>query len=382
MARLRGILEQLVGLAQVLERQRGVGVRAGDAEVEQDLPAPLRRRWLLERAGEIGHRAVGRAAPHRRLGRLHQQVHDPFLRAPRHREQVRGHLIGLCAGFTQHRGGTRVHQLALSRRQLLVDGLAHQRMHESERRSGTQDLRAREAPARVGHLLLGQLGQLGHGRQVGALAEHGNGPGHAHGLVREAREPQQHGARHGARPDVRHHVHVRGVGLHAVRLERAEQLAQQQRVPAGHACARGAEALVGLGAEPRPHQLGDRGAAQGAGVDRVGDRVVLDLGDQRGIGSRVRAPQRRADQRRHVLEPADEVGEVAKRGAVAPVQVVHRQQQRPVGRHVRRQPVEAVQRREGRIGRQRRPPASPRPRRSRAPAPPRPPASARAPRRP
>ena len=84
-------------------------------------------------------------------------------------------------------------------------------------------------------------------------------------------------------------------------------------------------------------------------MDGVCGRVVLDLSDQRGIGARVRAPQRRADQRGHVLEPPDEVGEEAQRGAVAPVQVVHGQQERPVGRHVRCQPVETVQRREGRI---------------------------------
>ena len=178
---------------------------------------------------------------------------------------MRGHLVGLGAGVAQHRGGTRVHQLALTSRQLLVDGLAHQRVHEPERRPGAEDLRPGEHPARVGHLLLRQLGQLRHGRQVCALAEHGHGAGHAHGLIGEAREPQQHRARHGARPDVRHHVHVRGVGLHAVRLERAEQLPQQQRVPAGHPRAGGAEALVCLGAEPRAHQLGDRRAAQRAG---------------------------------------------------------------------------------------------------------------------
>jgi hypothetical protein len=72
----------------MLERERGVGVRAGYPEVEQDLAAPRRRGRLLERAREIGHGAVRRAAPHGGLSGLNQELDYPFLRAPGHREQV------------------------------------------------------------------------------------------------------------------------------------------------------------------------------------------------------------------------------------------------------------------------------------------------------
>ena len=77
---------------------------------------------------------------------------------------------------------------------------------------------------------------------------------------------------------------------------------------------------------------------------------MADLRDQRGIRARVGAAERGAHQRGHVLEPAREVGEEAQRRPVAPVQVVHRQQHRPVRGHVRGQPVEAVERREGGVG--------------------------------
>ena len=68
-----------------------------------------------------------------------------------------------------------------------------------------------------------------------------------------------------------------------------------------------------------------------------------DLGDQRGVRAGVGAPQRRADQDGHVLEPPDEVGEEAERWTVAPVQVVDRQEERPIRRGVGREPVEAVE---------------------------------------
>jgi hypothetical protein len=182
-------------------------------------------------------------------------------------------------------------------------------VHEPERRARVQDLRPRQRPARVGHLLLGDLGERRHGREVGALPEHRHGAGHAHGLVRKAREPKQHGARHRPRADVRHHVHVRGVGLHAVRLERGQQLAKQQRVAAGHPRAGSAEALVGVLTQARPHEVGHRGGAERAGPERVRERVVADLRDQRGVGAGVGAAEGCAHERGHVLQPAREVRE-------------------------------------------------------------------------
>ena len=152
----------------------------------------------------------------------------------------------------------------------------------------------------------------------------------------------------------RHHLDVRGVGRDAVGLERREQLAQQQRVAAGRAGAGGAEALVGVVAEPRARPArATASALSGPGrTERVAGSCAISAISAGSVpGSVLRSVAPTSD--RHVLEPADEVGEEAQRRAVAPVQVVHRQQHRPVRRDVRREPVEAVERgeRARRLGR-------------------------------
>ena len=282
---------------------------------------------------------------------LDEHVRDPLLSPARHREQVSRHLVGRRACVAERLGRMRVHQLTLGRGQLVVDGVADERVHEAERRLVAEDLRAGERRGLSRHLLLGKLGQGGDGGEVGALAEHGDCARHTHGLFRKPREPDEDGPRNGARADVRHHLDARGVGRDAVGLERREQLAQQQRVAARHAGARGAEALVGVLPEPGAHHRGDGIGAERAGADGARGGLGADLGDQRGVRAGVGAPERRADQDRHVLEPSCEVGEEPERWTVAPVQVVHRQEDRPIRRGVGREPVEAVESGERRVRR-------------------------------
>ncbi len=155
----------------------------------------------------------------------------------------------------QHAGGARVQQLALAERQAVVDGVAHERVHEAGRRLGAQDLGARERGHRARDLRLVEAGDAGHRGQVGALAEHGDGARDRRGLARQPREPQQDRARDGARADRAHDVGVRGVGLDGVGLERVQQLADEQRVAAGGPVAGLAERAVGLGAEPARDEL-------------------------------------------------------------------------------------------------------------------------------
>jgi hypothetical protein len=60
---------------------------------------------------------------------------------------------------------------------------------------------------------------------------------------------------------------VRLVGLDGFRLERREELPQQQRVAGRGRVAREAERVVGARPEPRADDLGDRGRAERGGTD-------------------------------------------------------------------------------------------------------------------
>ena len=92
--------------------------------------------------------------------------------------------------------GARVQQLALAERQALVDGVADERVHEPGRRLGAQDLGPRERGHRARDLRLVEPGDAGHGGQVGALAEHGDGAG-------DRRPPRRAAARAAAAPSSR-----------------------------------------------------------------------------------------------------------------------------------------------------------------------------------
>ena len=132
---------------------------------------------LLERAPQVRDAALRRAAPDGRAARLAQLLGHPLLPAPRRGEQVRRDLLGRRARVEQHARGPLVLELALAERQLLVDGVAHERVDEAERRLAAQDLRPRQRAGGVGDARLVEPGQRRDGRQRGALGEHGDRAG-------------------------------------------------------------------------------------------------------------------------------------------------------------------------------------------------------------
>ena len=109
---------------------------------------------LRQRPAQVGDAALRRAAGHRRAPRLAQQRGHPLLAALGSREQVRRDLLGRRAGVAQHARRLLVLQLALAERQLLVHGVAHERVDEAEREVRPQDLGARERARGVGHARL------------------------------------------------------------------------------------------------------------------------------------------------------------------------------------------------------------------------------------
>ena len=143
-------------------------------------------------------------------------------------------------------------------RHLAVDGVADERVDEGQRRLGAQDLRAGQHAGGRGDRRLVDLGERGDGGEARALAEHRDRAGDRELVRRLAREPHEHGARHRARPDLAHEAGARRVRAHALGLERAQQLAHEQRVAARGAVHRGGERGRRLGAERGVHERGRR----------------------------------------------------------------------------------------------------------------------------
>ena len=131
--------------------------------------------------------------------------------------------------------------------------------------------------------------------------------------------------------------------------DRVHQLAQQQRIAAGLRVAGDAEDVVGSG-QRLPQQLRDSRRAQRSELNHGRQRVGDDLSHHARVRPRLPGPQ--TDHHPHVqpVDPGQQIGQPAQREQVAPVQVVDREQQRPAVGHVRRQPVQAVQRRQRRVG--------------------------------
>ena len=216
-----------------------------------------------------------------------------------------------------------VAELPLARGQVVVDGVAHERMHEAERRIAAQDLGPRQRRARRGDRRLVEPRERGDERQLGAVAEHRHGSSHRGRLLGEAVQAQQHGARDRARPDLAHRPRLASAGRHAVGLERAEELAQQQRVAAGPGQAGGGEGRIGLGAQAQADELRHARIAERAGMQAQRGWGVGELADEHRIGAALGRAQTEREQPARALQAAREVGEEAQRRPVAPVQVVH-----------------------------------------------------------
>ena len=128
------------------------------------------------------------------------------------------------------------------------------------------------------------------------------------------------------------------------------ELAQQQRVTARLLVAGGAERIVGGGREGLSQERGGGLDAQRRGPDHGRERVRDDLVEQPGIFTRLARPEPDDDRKGKTLDARQQIGQPAHRRKIAPVQVVDREQQRPLSGEVRRQPVEPMQRRQRCVG--------------------------------
>ena len=264
-----GVVQQLVRLSEMLGGGRPARQRLRSTQRDQHGRAAVGGRRLLQRALQVGDGGVGRAAPHRGGARVLQQRDRPRAAAARRLQQLRRDLLGRRARVVQQLRRALVQQPALPRRQLVVDRVADQRVDEPERRIRAQDLDARELARRSGHRRLLQAGQRGDRGQLRALAQHADRLRDRRRGGGEAPEPHEHRARRGARTDRADHADLRCVGRDTLGLQRAQELAQQQRVAAGRLVAGGAERVVGVRAEPLAHELGRARSGERTGQQRA-----------------------------------------------------------------------------------------------------------------
>ena len=218
----RRVGERRVGLAQVPDGGRAVHEHLREPEIEQHGRAPLLGRRLGQRAGEQPDRRVRRAAGEGRAAGLVQQRGDVAVALRRDGEQLRGDLVGRRPERLEDPHRALVPQRALPERQLAVDGVAHERVHEAQRRVRAQDLRAGEDGGGAGQRGLVDLGQRRDRGQARALAQDGHRAGDRERLGRLPGEPQEHRPRHRARPDLAHDPGARRVRPHAFGLQRAQ----------------------------------------------------------------------------------------------------------------------------------------------------------------
>jgi hypothetical protein len=120
------------------------------------------------------------------------------------------------------------------------------------------------------------------------------------------------------------------------------ELTQEQRVAARFLLAGGAERIVRSGGERLAQESGGGLGAERRRADHRRQRVGDDLVDQARLFADLGRPEAHDDREGEALHSREQVCEPAQGGEVGPVQVVDREQERPAGREVRRQPVEAV----------------------------------------
>ena len=158
-------------------------------------------------------------------------------------------------------------QRAVGRRHVAVHGVPDERVDERERKLVREDLPTAERVEGRGRLLLGQSRQLGDGRELGLLAEHRDRARDGRDRRRHAPQAQHHQGRDGARADGAHGVDMGHVRSHALFLERAQELAQQQGVAGGHPVAGTHEGVRGFAQELVDQQFRrPRPTAGGAGA--------------------------------------------------------------------------------------------------------------------
>ena len=299
------------GIGDEVEAREGV-TRGGRSLHERgDQRHPLRPLGRLgERALQAGHRRARIGAGHRVRGRLAQPRDHPRVAARRGTAQLGGDLLDGGAGGVDDPGRPAVIDRRRAAGDAVVDGRAHERMGEAQRQPRSEDGVVRQLVGGRGGRPVLEARQRGRTVQVGARAEHGDRARERRGVAGQRGQARGQGARDRVGHEGRHRAGRAGVGHDAVAGQRARELAQQKRVAGARLVARGAEALVGAGAEDAAHDLG----RAGCGERRQGDDGRPGLGAEQGVAVGVGRPARHEQGHGQALEPAGEVAQPVRRG--------------------------------------------------------------------
>ena len=326
-------------------RCRAVRPPLPKAELDQHLCPRCRIKLLLERAGEIADRGLGRPwASERRppATASRPQTHRPWGNA----QQVPGRTLRRGAGLEQQFGGRAMRGVSLDHIQRLVDGAADDGVEELERILATEEVEPNEGGGGRAKLTCCQVGERRRVTQLGPVAQDrgraGAGPAPPAAAERGgARRPEK-------RPARRFPADAPALGGRAGSLQATASSTAPTKSGLPPVAVSRAAQKVSSGSRPcssREHR--DRATPKRLGANRGDLRVGDQLGDKDGIvalalGGRV--PRRRGA----ALPPAFASGTAATAGgSVRPLQIIDGEQRRPLQGHVGREPVEAVDDREG-----------------------------------
>ena len=237
--------------------------------------------------------------------------------------------------------GTAVALRALCARELRIDPLAHDGMHERQRPAGLEDPCGREQIDCSGGLDLVEACEARHLEQV-ALLEKRQRSRELPRVLGEPVKPEANRAADGSD----------GVADTSV-AHRLHELTQEEGHPARHAQARIDEAGIGSPPESHLQELDNGGPRQRSELEHTGGRIGGHGRQQLGIGSGLARSDRHDERDVQLLEPRQQERQVTERRGVRPVRVVDEQAERLDGGKVRAQPVEAVEDRERGIEAQR-----------------------------
>ena len=344
----RRVGEELETGAQVVGRSRAVRPPLRKAELDQHLCPRGRIDLLVERAGEISDRGLGRALGERALGRLAERRDHERVGPWGDAEQVPGRTLRRRAGLEQQLSGRAVRGVSFDHIERLVDGAADDGVEELERILATEEVEPNEGGGGRTKLACFHAGERGRVAQLGPVAEDRGRAEEGQRLRRQASEAKPDDARNALRADLQQTGHVLGGRAGSLPCNRVEHRADEERISAGRRLEGGAEGVVRLQAVQLAREHGDRGTPKRFGANRGGLRIGDQLCDKGGIVAlSLGRPGSGGDEERHSLEPSRQVEEPPQGGSVRPVQVVDREQRRPLKGHVGREPVEAVEDREG-----------------------------------
>jgi hypothetical protein len=229
-----------------------------------------------------------------------------------------------------------------------VDSAADDGVEELERILATEEVEPDECRGGRTNVAGLHAGQSGRVAQLDSVAEDRGRAEEGQSLRLQAGEPKPDDAGNPLRPDLQQTCRVLGGRTGSLACDRIEHRDDEERIPARRGFERGAEGSVRLQTVPLAREHDDRGRPKRFGANHSGLRIGDELCDKHGIAAlSLGRPRPRGDEERYSLEPSCQVQKPPQRGCVRPVEIVDREQRRLLVGDVGREPVEAVDDREG-----------------------------------